>query len=127
MREITIQELMEENGWTVSRCASEIGCSIGQVSKIKNGDVLITPEFQKQFQSKFPNCTLVGGKENWKEKYKDLEERFHKLAAKYACQNEYIIQLNKILVGLKDIQVDLSEFEDMFRIKPKRRSRRKKL
>lgn len=76
MRKITMKEALKSKGWKLNQMADLLCCSISQVSKIKNGNVLISKEFQEKFQSKFPDCELVNDKLDWKEKYVDLKEEF---------------------------------------------------
>ena len=120
----TIEDILAEYGWTLSRLAKEIGCCVAQVSKIKNGVIPITDEFQELFQARFPDYKLIGGEIRWKERYLELEERFRILAAKYMCQNDYIVQLNKTLANLKEIETDLPHFEQMFNIKGRKHFKR---
>ena len=87
--EITMKEMLKSRGWTLERMAAELCCSISQVSKIQNGNVLISRNMQQKFQSVFPNFTLINSAERWKEKYQELEAKYNKLLEEaFAMQNE---------------------------------------
>lgn len=101
---IKMEELLKLYGWTLSRMAIELDCSISQISKIKNSQIVITKDFQEKFQEKFPDYVLVNGVESWKEKYQELEKKYNELlATSFALKTKLEQQAD----GLKSIHAQL--------------------
>lgn len=101
---IKMEELLKLYGWTLSRMAIELDCSISQISKIKNSQIVITKDFQEKFQEKFPDYVLVNGVESWKEKYQELEKKYNELlATSFALKTKLEQQFD----GLKSIHAQL--------------------
>ena len=121
----TMEQLLNEEGITVTTMAARLGCSIAMVSKIKNGATVITDDFQRLFQRTYPDYHLIGGKENWRVKYLKLEQDFLDLAEKYACQLHLIETLKEAATQLSEINTDEKEFRNQYYIK-KRKIRRRK-
>ena len=98
--EITMKEILKSKGWTLDQMACELNCSISLVSKIKNGNVLITKNMQEKFQEKFPDYKLVNSANNWKEKFKTLEKEHSVLLDKMISMqeelNDYRIIFDKL-------------------------------
>ncbi len=125
MIEKTIEQLLNEEGLTVTKMAAKLGCSIAMVSKIKNGSTVITDDFQRLFQRAYPNYRLVGGKDNWREKYLDLEKKFLEISEMYMCQCLMIQQLKGCATQILDTKYNEKDFRNKYYIK-KRKIRRRK-
>lgn len=95
MIKITMKEALKSRGWKQDKMAEELCCSVSQVSKIKNGNILITRNFQEKFQSVFPGYVLVNDVINWKERYMALLEKYEILRRKFT-------EMESALVSAKD-------------------------
>ena len=107
MRKITMKEALKSKGWKLSQMAETLCCSISQVSKVKNGNVLITKAFQDKFQDKFPNCELVNDKLDWKEKYMDLKEEFVLLRKDAIAMQKELDDYKRIFANIGEQLVEL--------------------
>lgn len=87
-QKITMKDALKRKGWNLDRMADELNCSISQISKVQNGRVTITKEFQEKFQSAFPGYELVNSAINWKEKYLELQTKYQELATIALLQQE---------------------------------------
>ena len=106
MIEIRLQEFMRENHYGVTQLAEVLGVSISQISKIKNNQTVISPEFEDKFNRRFPEYKLIGGMPNWKKKYLEvlrenrrLEEALRESEAK---REKMEINLKKIFMISSD-------------------------
>ena len=72
MIEIRLQEFMREKHYSVTQLAEVVGVSISLISKIKNNQVVITPEFEDKFNRRFSEYKLIGGMPKWKKKYLEV-------------------------------------------------------
>ena len=122
MKDITIEELMVKKGISLSDLAKAVGVSIPLLSKIKNGDSVITQSTQRKFFEIYPEYHLVGGKDKWKEKYlsevaknSELEDKVLKLTQTIDALR---MKLNTILAT---IMID----EEKFIRKPAKSRKRK--
>lgn len=131
---ITMKEMLKSKGWTLERMASELSCSISQVSKIQNGNVLISPNMQSKFQEVFPNFTLVNSAENWKQKYQTLEQEHIELQTKAVEMQEELNNLREIFAKMGKTLLEIgtacelnSENVNDYEIEPLNKKKRRKL
>ncbi len=106
MIEIRLHEFMREKHYSVTQLAEVVGVSISLISKIKNNQTVITPEFEDKFNRKFPDYKLIGGMPKWKKKYMEvlrenrrLEEALKESEAKRA---EMEVNFRKIFTIASD-------------------------
>lgn len=76
MIDITVQEILDKTGRTLSTTAADLGISISLLSKIKNSVSPITDETQEKFQKLYPHLRLVNGTILWKEKYLEMVDKY---------------------------------------------------
>lgn len=103
MQEFTIDRVLEEENITLTYLAYKVGCSVSLLSKIKNGNEVITDNIQEKFNKVYPEYHLVGGKQKWKEKYLDELSYTRKLEAKIEKLNNYIDKLESRLAEIRKI------------------------
>ena len=105
MQEISIEKFCKENNYKLGEFAEEINVSISLLSKIKNGQEIISYRTQELFQSKFPNYKLIGGKPNWKEKCIELRDK-NKILEETLKQRDYALETANLIV-VKNVALDI--------------------
>lgn len=97
MIKITINEFLKLKNITKTQLSFQVGCCISMLSKIQNNQTRITKEFQKKFNSVYPNYQLVNGVENWKEKYLEMIAKYNELTKQYNSATREINHLKNAI------------------------------
>lgn len=108
MEEITIKEVCQLFGYTLTSLAAEMGCSISLLSKVQNAKEGISDNTQEKFQKVFPDFKLVNGTYRYKDLYEealeDLKEasnEIDRLEGELLAANLKLENIQKILNGGK--------------------------
>ena len=80
----TVNDILSEEGITLTELASRVGVSIRLLSKAKNNNGTITKSTQTKFQAVYPDYELVNDKPKWKTLYEEEKARNEALAEDYA-------------------------------------------
>ena len=106
MQEITVKEICQSFGYSLTSLAAEIGCSISLLSKVQNAKENISDNLQEKFQKVFPEYKLVNGTYKYKDLYEkaleDLKEagsEINRLEEELLVANLKLENIQKILNG----------------------------
>lgn len=104
MEEITVKEICNLFGYTLTSLAAEMGFSISLLSKIQNAKENISDAVQEKFQELFPEFKLVNGTYKYKNLYekaladlKEANETIDKLEAELLVANIKLETIQKVL------------------------------
>lgn len=97
MIKITINEFLKLKNLTKTQLSFQVGCCISMLSKIEYNQTRITRDFQKKFNSVYPNYEIVNGVENWKEKYLEMTAKYLEVNKKYNIAKREINNLKNAI------------------------------
>ena len=101
-KEITMREALKMRGWKLEQMADYLGVSISLISKISNGQTVITKGFKDRFEGKFNGYTIINDKENWKERYNNLFELYGMLRKDAIAMQEELEDYKMIFKRISD-------------------------